>query len=222
MNDATRCRVCQTDTHTFTDRQLKQVAHRCQACLAVFKDPQHFPTQAQEKARYDTHNNTLDSPGYVAFLNQFIDRAVIPFITHGRCLDYGCGPGPVCVHLLRERGFDAGGYDPIYAPSLSRFTQTYDLITCTEVLEHVFDPHAVFQTFQTVTHPGSIVAIMTLFVPESNADYQSWWYRRDETHVGFYHHLSFEVLALQYGFEIVLYQHPNLITLRRIADESIR
>jgi len=207
---------------SFLDNQLHHTAHRCPACLAVFKDTQVFPTPEVEKARYDTHHNTLDNTGYVDFLAHFLDRAVRPFVSQGRSLDYGCGPGPVCVHLMRERGFEATGYDPLYAPDTPLIAHHYDVITCTEVLEHVFDPHAIFQQFQTLCRPGGFVAIMTLFVPERNEDYLTWWYRRDETHVGFYHPLSLSTLAAHHGFEVMRLEEPNLITLRRLTDESIR
>lgn len=52
-------------------------------------------------------------------------------------LDYGCGFGYL-VDLLRERGMDVGGWDPVYAPdSNGPLRPSYDLVICREVLEHL-------------------------------------------------------------------------------------
>lgn len=211
------CALCGQNTTAFYDHHLDQTAWRCQACHAVFKDPEVHLSSTLEKARYDTHNNTLDNEGYVQYLTTFIDKAVWPFIQHGNALDYGCGPGPVLGELLRKRGFDVSNYDPFYLPNEALLKQTYDLITITEVLEHVFEPNVVFQTLAQALKPEGILAVMTSFVPVSNDDYLTWWYKRDATHVVFYHLKSFETLAKRYGFKVLHTDQQKIITLKKVT-----
>lgn len=212
-----KCAFCGHKTTAFYDEWLKQTAWRCQACHAVFKDPKVYLSSTLEKARYDTHNNTIDNEGYVQYLTTFMDQAVKPFIEEGSALDYGCGPGPVLGELLTRRGFDVSNYDPFYAPNEALLNKKYDLITLTEVLEHVFDPNKVFQTLAQALKPEGILAVMTSFVPRSNEDYLTWWYKRDATHVVFYHLKSFEALAERYGLTMLHTDHQKIITLKKVT-----
>ena len=211
------CALCGQKTTAFYDHHLDQTAWRCQACHAVFKDPKVYLSNALEKARYDTHNNTIDNEGYVQYLTTFIDQTVWPFIQKGSALDYGCGPGPVLGTLLKKRGFDVSNYDPFYAPNEALLKKQYDLITITEVLEHVFDPNKVFKTLTQALKPEGILAVMTSFVPVSNDDYLTWWYKRDATHVVFYHFKSFEAIAKRFGFIILTTDHQKNITLKKVT-----
>lgn len=211
------CLICQGALKAIDDTCLNQTAWRCKACHAVFKAPQHRLTKKHEKARYDTHQNTRDNEGYVNFLTHFMVQAVMPFISQGEALEFGCGPGPVLGELLQEAGFKVSLYDPFYYPHDEVLDAPYDLITSTEVLEHIFDPHAMFSRLKRSLKPQGILAIMTHFVPTHDHDYLNWWYRRDETHVVFYHEESFESLAKHYGFEILFTDHQKMITLRKVT-----
>ncbi len=78
-------------------------------------------------------------------------------------LDYGCGGGLV-VAYLRERGFaGAVGYDEYSTdfadPAL--LDARYDLVLSQDVLEHVPDPEALLDRFDTLAKPGGLVAIGT-------------------------------------------------------------
>lgn len=199
------------------DTYLKQTAWRCNTCHAVFKAPTHHPSKDVEKARYDTHQNHRDNEGYVTFLTHFIDHAISPFITQGKALDFGCGPGPVLGELLDAKGFEVALYDPFYYPQTTVFDARYDLISTTEVLEHIFDPHHTFKQLAQSLKPHGILAIMTHFVPMEDEAYLTWWYRRDETHVVFYHEDSLKRLARQYGFEILYTDHQKMMTLRKVT-----
>jgi diadenosine tetraphosphate (Ap4A) HIT family hydrolase len=53
----------------------------------------------------------------------------------GRVLDYGCGHG-ADVRFLSQRGFDAVGYDPHYAPDLP--SGPFDTVLCHYVLNVLF------------------------------------------------------------------------------------
>jgi hypothetical protein len=55
---------------------------------------------------------------------------------------------------------------------------------------------------------------MTLFIKEE-IDFQDWWYRRDPTHVTFYHQDTFEHIAECFGLEVVKSNDKNIILLKK-------
>ena len=65
------------------------------------------------------------------------------------------------------------------------FLKPYDFISCTEVLEHVFDPAKVIFDLNKILKKDGWLGIMTNFYDE-NIDFASWYYRKDPTHVAFY------------------------------------
>lgn len=187
---------------------------KCPACDLVFLDPVRRLSQTEEKARYDLHQNSLEDAGYVEFLNRLIvpvSRALKP---GARGLDFGSGPAPVLAALMQRAGFAVEFYDPFYAPELDWENRKWDFITCTEVLEHLFEPGQVFEKLSRVmSGPGSLIAVMTqLMSPE--IDFSSWWYRKDPTHVCFFSRKSLDWAADRFGFEVSC-PDKNIIFLTR-------
>lgn len=94
--------------------------------------------------------------------------------TSGRVLDVGCGRGVVAA-LWREKGFDVTGVDfssqaleeaerrgvPVISGSLDEIEvgETYDVILCLEVLEHLPDPLAMVERMKSWLAPGGAMII---------------------------------------------------------------
>lgn len=74
-------------------------------------------------------------------------------------LDYGCGQGALARELAR-RGVTAAEYDPAI-PGKDDDPAPADLVVCTDVLEHVEEPHlrAVLAHLQQLTHLVLFVSI---------------------------------------------------------------
>jgi SAM-dependent methyltransferase len=181
---------------------VKQLTYYwCESCDYIFLDPGQRLTPEREKARYEEHNNSMEEPGYVKFLQAFLDGTVAPYLRPGmRILDYGCGPGPVLAELIRRAGFAAEVYDPFFSPTPP--TGTYDLITCTEVLEHAYDPGALWTNLIKHLAAGGYICVMTRFHP-GIGDFPGWWYHRDATHVVFYSQKTLEVIERLYPLRLV-------------------
>ena len=174
--------------------------YRCPGCMATFLSPGQRPDATTEKAVYDDHRNEIHDPGYRRFLGK-LASGLIPLLPPGaRGMDFGCGPGPALVAMLQESGFDAVGYDPWYYPDQGLLSETYDFITCTEVVEHLHDPAGTFRLLDECLKHGGWLGVMTCFQTD-DARFAAWHYRRDPTHVVFYREATMRVLAARFGWE---------------------
>jgi len=167
---------------------------RCEACGSVFMDPTAYLGDEGEKSRYLRHENSLQEPGYRGYLGAFLD-GILAFEgiePNGieRVFDYGSGPTPALVELLRLRGFQASGWDPFFDPRGKSFEGGADLVTCLEVAEHFQNPMKGFCGLAQNARPGGWIAVATHVVnPDRQTlarDFPAWWYRQDPTHVVFY------------------------------------
>lgn len=111
-----------------------------------------------------------------------------------RCLDLGCGDGGTCGVFLKEHAAAYVGVD-ISEAAVNRARAlgldarliedaaklpfpdgTFDAVICSEVLEHIFLPHAVAREVLRVLRPGGIFIVT---VPNV-----AYWRRRLELSVG--------------------------------------
>jgi len=216
MNDS--CRICGTQTRSFLHQRTKTAYYHCPNCGFIKKDEACFPDRDQEIQIYLRHENSLERADYVAFLKGFVDEALIPFVGNGKKgLDFGSGPTPVLSQILiRDYGFDVDIYDYYFAPEKIYQGKTYDFVITSEVIEHIREPKEVFDLFAKLLPPGGVLAIMTLFHPQSDDDFQTWWYTRDKSHISFFVPETFRYLAKNYGFRIVRSDGLRQITFVKI------
>lgn len=199
----------------------------------MYRDESQVPDWERERAEYTTHQNTLANQGYVEMFRKFLKKAVEPFvelpIKSGRkltALDYGSGPGDcVLSHVMREEaGFDVDIYDVYFSPGKVFEGRQYNIITCTEVLEHLTRPMDVLALFKRHLKPGGIMALMTLFHPvgvddlQGEALFQDWWYRRDITHICYYRPRTFHEIGGRLGLKLLTIDERN--TLSYILPEK--
>ncbi|WP_225741787.1 class I SAM-dependent methyltransferase [Halospina sp. K52047b] len=193
------CPVCESGTTAAFMTIGERDYWRCHQCEATFLEPSQRPEPAAEKAEYDQHDNDERDPGYRRFLARLADE-LMPRLTRGdRVLDFGCGPGPALVTMLREAGFAADGYDPFYAPDEALLGRSYQAITCTEVVEHLHDPAATFRLLDRLLLPGGWLGVMTCFQTDDDR-FAGWHYRRDPTHVVFYREATLHRVAARFGW----------------------
>ena len=198
------CPLCGSHTITYPHPKLSYIFHECKTCEFIFKDPKHHPSLVEEKKRYDQHNNDILDEKYRNYMTEFIEQSVMPFIHHKKALDFGSGPSPVLAHILQHTfGFDVTIYDYIYANDQKYQYQTYDLITSTEVIEHLVDPKKYFIHFYHLLNKEGVLSIMTRFHPKDQKKFFKWFYIRDETHVSFYTPTTLKMLAAQVGFDVL-------------------
>ncbi|MBN2898493.1 MAG: class I SAM-dependent methyltransferase [Clostridia bacterium] len=199
-----KCKICQSLTREFYDKQFDDHYYYCEICEFISKDDAKIVTVEREKEKYDEHNNTYENEGYVNMFRDFLDRAVMPFVSSGKeGLDFGSGPGPVLSQVLsREYGYDMTIYDLFYAPDTDYQNRKYDLLTCTEVVEHLKDPLSYFEHFKLLVKSGGLIGIMTLFHPKNDAVFCDWHYRRDVTHISFFTPKTMQKIAYLLDMEL--------------------
>ncbi len=211
-----RCPLClsQSDINAIDIPPAEDRYFHCSRCDMIFAAADSIPGPREEKKRYLTHDNTHESEGYVRMLTRFMERAVLPFAAGNKILEFGCGPGPVLADLLRERGFHLALYDPYFAPRTEALRSTYDVITSTEVLEHIRDAAGAWRRFHRLLPPGGLLAVMTRFHPGPR-DFPDWWYRKDSTHIRFYSRDTFLYIERHFGWEIAMMDERDTVALIR-------
>ncbi len=199
--DDLRCPLCAGSVieHLADVRQRRYV--ECRDCLLAFMTPEYRPTVQAEAEIYGLHENCPDDPHYRAFLDRLAQPLQDKLKPGARGLDFGCGPGPTLSVMLRERGYSMRDYDPIFANHPSLLEQHYDFICCTEVAEHFFAPAREFALLDRMLEPGAWLGVMTQWrLPDAN--FASWQYHRDPTHVCFYQRDTLQWIADRWQWQL--------------------
>ncbi len=204
------CPLCAGPSHPLAPAGDRPFRH-CPRCDLIVVPRQWHLSRDEERARYLLHENTIDNAGYVGRFHRLIEliREHVPGAR--RVLDYGCGPAPVFVELLRRAGYDAVGYDPIFAPNAD-LSHTFDVIVSVETFEHFAEPGTELRRMASCLTPGGCLAIMTRFHPGADS-MKDWWYVRDPTHVAFYSPRTFRFIQSTFGFEAIVMDDVSVALL---------
>ena len=190
------CAAPATDVFALAEGRLY---HRCDRCLLTFLAPAGRPDRATELATYQQHRNDPGDPRYRAFLARLTE----PLLDHLRPgmvgLDFGCGPGPTIRPMLAERGLEVIDYDPLFRPDRAALARRYDFITCSEAIEHFFEPGRELARLEGLLRPGGWLGVMTRMLTD-DAGFARWWYRRDPTHVAFFRRETMTWIARRFGW----------------------
>ncbi|WP_232368331.1 class I SAM-dependent methyltransferase [Alteromonas sp. MB-3u-76] len=167
----------------------------------MFVSPEFLPSTGAEKSEYDKHENSFEDDGYRTFLKKLLTPLSIYIKPSSSALDFGCGPAPVLAELLKEKGLEVSIYDPFYANNIEVLEQSFDVITCTEAIEHFHQPAKEWSLFNSMLKPNGILAIMTKRVL-SKERFKQWHYKNDPTHVSFFSEATFNYLAQRDTFSV--------------------
>jgi hypothetical protein len=210
------CKICSNLTREIHHKTFGTY-HLCDYCDFISKDKEdHVSTQAQHTI-YDSHHNSIDDPTYVAYFNHFLSIAVFPFVNNGKAgLDFGSGPSPVLAQMLTDTyGYTMDIYDLFYSPHKSYINKTYDLITVTEVVEHLENPLDYLSLFRDHLNENGILSIMTQFHHNNDEDFLDWHYIRDRSHISFCNECTFEIIAKKLDLNIIYSDHKKFVTFRK-------
>lgn len=215
-----KCPLCDTITNKKISSSQNRDYYICKTCELIFINPKLLLEATEEKARYETHENTIESQGYVDFLN----RAIIPSLDYIKDaayksepimegLDFGCGPGPVLSQLLEQRNIKCSNYDPFYYPDFNE-QKKYDFIFATECFEHFYFPKNEIEKILSVLKSNGILTVMTELWTNLET-FPSWYYLKDPTHVSLFNENTIKYICKVYGFKILFSDNQRVIILRK-------
>ena len=207
------CNICGSDAVESFQTSDQKIYWNCSHCGGKFLDKDFLLKNNDEKERYLEHNNEIDDPEYRAFLAKLAKPLKEKILPCSRGLDFGCGHGPALADMFKKDGFEVLLYDPFFYPDTKVLSQQYDFITCTETVEHFHDPWKEFNTLNNLLKPGGWLGIMTCFLTTDDM-FESWYYRRDPTHVTFYAEKTFQVIASQRNW-ICEVQSKDIVLLQK-------
>ena len=124
-------------------------------------------------------------------------------IRTARFLDWGGGYG-LLARIMRDRGLDFSSHD-IYArplfvePTEILESETFELVTLSEVVLHLTDPIPVFTKILESTNTVVFTAVIAPDIIPID-----WWYLMPDTghHVAIYHRETLQALARRLGVQL--------------------
>tara|TARA_B100001059_G_C17802151_1_gene566828 strand:- start:1342 stop:1977 length:636 start_codon:yes stop_codon:yes gene_type:complete len=195
------CTVCKNDKIEFFINIKGLDYWQCTICKATMLNPVQFISSNKEKKHYLKHNNEINDTRYRSFVSNLIKPLKDKISVDDMGLDYGCGYAPALADILKKDGFNVELYDPFFFKNEDIFLRKFNFITCSEVVEHFFEPYEEFNKINSLLKKNSWLAIMTSFMTE-NYLFKNWHYRRDPTHVVFYKRITFKIIANQRNWKI--------------------
>lgn len=199
------CPLCQRRSSLFFDK-----TYCCPNCYLVFKSKELFLSKEAEDKRYRTHQNSNNDQGYIDFLNRLANPLKEFIKNEDQFLDYGCGPYSQISKILEADLHSTSCYDPLFFPDESVKNKKFDVVTCTEVVEHFQDVKGEWEKLISTVKPNGILGIMTRFYQDTT-NYKEWWYKNDPTHIVFYREETFDYLAQKYQMKVLYNDHHSVI-----------
>lgn len=186
----------------------------CSHCNFRYLNPKLRLSVAEEKQRYHFHENDKENPAYQKFVGPLFEKVLDLIPIGSRGLDFGSGKSSAMAHLLTQAGYTIDLYDPCFFPDTLENKPNYSFVYASEVIEHLHNPVLEFRLVHSVLKPKGIFAVMTHFF-EPGMDFDSWYYRKDPTHVCFFSEQSLNAIARESGFAVLEVQGRVAVLVRK-------
>jgi pseudouridine kinase len=214
------CKCCNSQINSqFCVKDKKY--YYCDFCKSVFLSEEFLLSEENQLDRYLLHNNTLEDNGYKTYLEKFFEEVLSATKEKNHTyLDYGSGPNPCLVELVKQKYCDfevIEGWDLFFTKDFTPKENFYSLITCLEVAEHFENPIESFKHIYSLLKTGGILAVQTqIFYSEDDFEktskkFATWWYKEDTTHVTFYSKEGLITCCKNAGLEFIQQVDKNLL-----------
>jgi hypothetical protein len=205
------CVLCQENSLKSFSCSDGRLYFACDSCDYIFLNPEQRLSLAAERERYLEHDNNVQDPEYLKYLRKTWDKAEFKGVFGSRALDYGCGPTKGLKAVLQSEMVAVSSFDPIFFPDFQVLeASAYDVIFCSEALEHAYDPRLVVEHWVKSLKPRGRVTLRTSF-HQGMGSLEDWWYAKDPTHVGFFSEITFRTLSENWGFAIEHLHSPYVV-----------
>ena len=201
------CRLCNSKVIPFTIYKGREY-HRCPKCYLIQLLRSQCPSLEEEQREYQLHINDPYDERYRRYLqpvtNSMLEWLQKKKIQQPRILDFGSGPGPTISVVLEEQGWSVTNYDPFFSPDTSALLQRYDVISCTEVVEHFYEPKTSWEQLLALRNEQGSIIVMTQCSDSYSREetFHKWRYIREKSHVVFYHSQTMHWIAKHYGLQL--------------------
>ncbi len=116
--------------------------------------------------------------------------------------------------MFEEAGHRMAIHDPFYEPHPAVLNGSFDFITASEVVEHLYSPGVVLRQLWGCLKPGGLLGIMTQPLPKP-ADFATWHYKTDPTHVCFFSASTWDWVAARLHAEQVRPRRDVTLLIKR-------
>jgi len=205
------CSLCGSKTIPFSEIKGRLFL-QCTRCNSILLDSNFFLSPTDEKNRYGLHQNDVNDHGYQNFVSPILNAVKKDYKHTHTGLDFGSGSSSIISILLEEQGYTIRTYDPFFDPNDHVLKNSYDFITCCEVMEHFYTPFKEFSLLTSLLNPKGTLYCKTN-VYDQSIDFDSWWYKNDPTHVFFYTAKTLEWIKNTFKFKSLILK-KDLITFR--------
>lgn len=222
------CPVCSSDNHSEIGYKDGWRWVQCDECALAYMDP--LPSDKELKAFYDRYPaNKKNVKNSARKVNRFKRKLwlVQHFVKspHGDSLDIGCNTG-FAVEAARQLGFRANGidlsseaielarelypdcmFDNATVEEYARRGREFDLVSCSEVIEHLNALDGFLAGLSALVKPGGALYLTTpdaghFRVPK---DFLSWPDVSPPEHVMLFRKTHIQELFDRMGFDIRLF-----------------
>jgi hypothetical protein len=218
MNNCVLCSSVITSPELIIKNDTRKY-HICDECHLIQVKKDFYPSKMEAEKRYLQHKKDAGSNGHITHLRKALQPSAIYIHAADECLDYGCGPVPVLSEIIiREMSAGCDFYDPYFGFTIPEKKQ-YDHIFCLETAEHFLNPKSEFDNIFNRLRPGGHVILMT----ERYRDllfFADWYYRRDFTHVVFFHQNTLLYIEQKYEFNRVYDDGKSVSIFRKSKFEN--
>jgi hypothetical protein len=205
MESQELCVICSESTEFLFGYQVRgehqALLFECLACHFTYIANPHW---LEDSFSSDLNDLDIGSVDRCLVLADFVEVLIQSMkLSKLRFLDWGGGYG-LLSRIMRDRGLDFVSHDiytrPLFVESTSiSNSETFELITMSEVALHLVDPVPVFTKIMESTDTLVFTAVIAPTVIPND-----WWYLMPDTgqHVAFYHAETLQALAKKLDVQV--------------------
>lgn len=190
-----QCKLCRSPAvESFFSDPPRTYIH-CKSCDLIFTTENSYLSPAQEKERYEMHDNSEANDGYVRFLQIVAEMVIATTPAAGSVLDFGCGKNAVLEGIIkRQCSLKCDSYDPQFNRIIDFSGKKYDTIVVCEVIEHLRNLQEELVLINKLVKTGGKMIIRTQKYGSMEV-FPAWWYRQDTTHINFFNDTTLSFVA---------------------------
>ncbi len=213
-----KCPLCNSNHTVFLAKTLhyqEREFFQCKDCKLIFVPKLFHLSSDSEKARYDLHQNNENDLSYRNYLAGLLNP-LWTFLSEKEKehLDYGCGSAQSLKFLLDQEKIKSSFYDLYFYPNEKLLQQTYDLVTCIEVIEHFNDPFEDISILISLVKKDGLLFVNTQLF-KSELVFENWWYKNDPTHISIFTKETLKFLEIKFNLERIYCDEIKTIIWRK-------